>query len=501
LPWSPSAQDYIDIFNTMNPWHRDGKVPESLAKKRRRPLAECLWRYLAAPVIDRYQVVIGPRRVGKTVAMYQTVQQLLEQEIHPRRLWWLHMAHPLLMEIPLGALFQAIVEMRPPTPEEPLFVFVDELTYAPKWDAWLKTIYDERSPVRLVGTSSSTAALQEGRIESGVGRWEEQYLAPCLFTEYLHLRGKPVPLDARETLAQTIEQTLHDVRPADEIGAERQRFILVGGFPELLIEQEPGGSPSQELADELYRSQRVLREDAVQKAIYQDIPQVFGVQNPFSLERLLYTLAGQIAGLVSPQKLGQSVGVSAPTVESYLSYLQRSYVVFLLHNYAPKEETIQRRGRKLYFVDGAVRNAALHRGTGPLRDPAELGLLFENAVASHLHALSYQNAVRLYHWRQGRIEVDFVYDDPARPLAFEIASSAGHRTDGIEAFQQRFPKFRGGCYLVYPNAPPTAAGPDGRIGRIPLDLLLIAASVQAESELRRRLTGPPRPTHHDGPHE
>jgi hypothetical protein len=44
----------------------------------------------------------------------------------------------------------------------------------------------------------------------------------------------------------------------------------------------------------------VLRNDAVERAVYQDIPQSFGVGNPMMLERLLYILAAQITGVLSP---------------------------------------------------------------------------------------------------------------------------------------------------------------------------------------------------------
>jgi hypothetical protein len=41
------------------------------------------------------------------------------------------------------------------------------LVYADQWDLWLKTFYDDRSPVRIVATSSTTTALRGRRVESG----------------------------------------------------------------------------------------------------------------------------------------------------------------------------------------------------------------------------------------------------------------------------------------------------------------------------------------------
>lgn len=125
---------------------------------------------------------------------------------------------------------------------------------------------------------------------------------------------------------------------------------------------------------------------------------------------------------------------------------------------------------------------------GLLTDAAEMGLLYENLAAGHLHALGRQTQVRLYHWRSGNHEVDLIYDHPEQPAAFEIASSPRHPVAGLRRFMERFPRFEGRCHLVSPNPvgmPPDEA--DGGIGLLPLDLLLLAASRQAEAALRQRL--------------
>lgn len=496
MVWHPSETDYADAIASQNPWHRSGEVPWTLARERKRTLAKHLWRSVLDVPIRRFQLVIGPRRVGKTVVMYQTVQQLIEYGIETQRLWWLHLAHPLLMDIDLGMLVQYVATAAEATNDRPVFVFLDEITYARRWDSWLKAFYDEQWPIRIVATSSSTAALQEGRVESGVGRFEERYLPPCLFPEYLELAGKPFGLEPKATLASTMEAVVAEkLLPSPDLGEQRQRFMLVGGFPELLMQPVKGQATlfdiGSDLTDELYRSQQVLRSDAVQKAIYQDIPQVFGVREPMSLERLLYTLAGQIGGLVSANSLAKAVRVAAPTVENYITYLERSFLIFLLHAYAPSEAKAQRRGRKVYFIDAAVRNAALQRGIAPLSDPAEMGVLLENMVASHLHALAQQSGVRLYHWRERKQEVDLVYDHPTEPLVIEVASGRRHSIRSLKALQAKYPRFRGRCYIVAPNVQPAMPKPDGTIGRVPLDLFLIAAGVQAEHDLSRQLATSP----------
>lgn len=483
--WQPGESDYGQVFEEQNPWQRSGQVPPAWALPVERPLATHLWNRLLKNTPRRFQLILGPRRVGKTTSMYQTAQHLLASGITARRVWWLRLDHPLLMNFDLGVLVRAMVNAARATPEEPAFVFLDELTYASDWDRWLKTFYDDAWPVTITGSSSSTAALRQSRTESGIGRWEEQYLAPYLFGEFLDLFGEPVELQVEHNLWQTIART-EQLAPLPHLADLRRRFLLTGGFPELLIAARASKEDEGSL---LLESQRTLRSDAVERAIYKDIPQAFGVDNPMLMERLLYTLAGQIGGIFSPAKLAQSLpSISEPTIDRYLTYLERAFLVFTLPNYSGNEGARQRRGRKLYFVDGAVRNAALQRGLAPLNDSVEMGALIENLAASHLHALGQLGQVRVYHWRHQNDEVDLVFDHPEAPMAFEIGSSSRHGRGGLRRFVEMHPRFRGRAYLVAPDSIFTNAGTseDG-IGTLALDMFLLTVSAQAALELRRRL--------------
>ena len=420
--------------------------------------------------------------------MYQSVKHLLAEGVPPGKLWWLRLDHPLLMQVHLGDLTKSIIKISQATPEQPVYLFLDEVSYATDWDFWLKTFYDELWPVRVAATSSSTAAPRNRFVESGVGRWKEQYLSPYLFSEYLGLIGHPVKIPTSANLLATLQACIETGVDVSQLSGYRRRFMVTGGFPELLIERNSSNTQDDESL--ILQSQRVLRTDAVERAIYKDIPQAFGVDNPLLLERLLYTLAGQITGILSPANVGKDLGgLSQPTFDRYLTYLERAFLVFTLSNYSGSETSVQKRGRKLYFVDSAVRNAALQRGLRPLNDPREMGLLVENMVAGHLRALGEVSQVRVYHWREKQDEIDLIYDHPDAPVAFEVASSAAHHRQGILAFIARFPRFEGRCYLVAPEVPATRPDQnfDG-IGTIPTDLFLLAVGSQMSHELNARFS-------------
>ena len=482
-----------------------------------RPMARALWRLLVSDRPRRYQIVLGPRRVGKTTVLYQTVRHLIDHGVSPSLIWWLRMDHPQLMQLDLGSLVRPVLNVVDASPEQPVYLMLDELVYADSWDLWLKTFYDEGWPVRVAATSSATAALRDRRLESGVGRWTEQLLTPYLLPEYLELMNISQPVPGGETLAESLAALGGGQHSLPELRAARRRLMLVGGFPELLLadhlqprrEKPDLGLESQhvlrshpelfqvdhlghgrEEPDLVLQSQHVLRSDAVERALYKDIPQSYEVGNPLLLERLLYVLAAQVTGILSPSRICGELGISAPTLDRYLSYLERAFLVFTLPNYSGRETNVQKRGRKLYFVDGAVRNAALHRGLAVLDDPVEMGALLENLVAASLYALAQRTGVRLFHWRDGDHEVDLVFDHPDRPLAFEIASSPNHKRSGLHALIRRHPRFKGGCYLVAPQVP-VIHPDDSGIGTLSLDLLLLAAGTVADRYLAGQGDQPP----------
>ena len=491
--WAAGSEDFQRVFAEQNPWHRDGEVPSVLAHPVERPLAQILWKRLLEDERRRFQLILGPRRVGKTTVLYQTVRRLLEAGVEPERTWWLRLDHPLLLRVDLGTQVRAVLDFCEATAERPAYLMLDELVYAKDWDLWLKTFYDERWPVRIAATSSATAALRDRKMESGVGRWDEQHLGPYLLPEFLGLAGaQPAAVPAGETLAGALRGLPAGRRAGEDLGGPRLRLTMVGGFPELLASAARADPDEATLKGQILESQRVLRGDAVERAVYKDIPQSFRVSNPMELERLLYVLASQFTGLLSPSGICGELGFSQPTFDRYLSYLERAFLVFTLPNYSGREANVQKRGRKLYFADGAVRNAALHRGLAPLDDPAELGRLLENLAAASLRSLAVVSGCRLHHWRHdnsGKREVDLILDHPTEPLAFEIASSPSHSRAGLRALVEHHPRFEGRAYLAAPQAPMThPESTDSGVGSLPLDDLLLAVGTQTRQALSTRVS-------------
>ena len=507
------------VILEQNPWWKKQDVPEHLAPPTERPLAKHLWKNILSPYLRRHFIILGPRRVGKTTVMYQTVRHLLKNKVNPSKIQWVRLDHPMLISLSLGDITKQAIGLSKATKDQPLYLFLDELVYAKDWDIWLKTFYDEHWPVVIIASSSATAALQKNK-ESGVGRWEDLHLPPYLLTELLQLYNKDehilIPKDKKQTHLHDKIKYLTQNLTYTQMNFEKERKLLMsyGGFPELLVEKqkheqisnmitfstENNKKQNQEQINQeqikqilenafFKKTQQILRSDAIDKAIYKDIPQSYNISNPIALEKILYTLAGRIAGILSSRSLSSDISdISVSTVEHYLNYLIQTYLVFTLSNYDKNEGDTQRRQKKVYFFDVAIRNAALLREQKQIFDaPSELGIIQENLVACHLYHLATQSNNRLYHWKRGTSEVDFVYDDSNQPLAFEIGSSANHSKKGIKKFIQENPKFKNKVYYVAPDIEFTSpeTNPEG-YGMLPLDLLLLSIGLQYDQMIAQR---------------
>lgn len=81
LPYS--EEQILDRLRFENPWWVTGSIEDYYNSMQRRLYFDLFIPLVTETSIRRAVVLMGPRRVGKTVMMYHAVQQLLEYEIDP----------------------------------------------------------------------------------------------------------------------------------------------------------------------------------------------------------------------------------------------------------------------------------------------------------------------------------------------------------------------------------------------------------------------------------
>ena len=84
-----SEHEIIGRLKFDNPWWEDG-APELVAysKMPRRKYFEPFFGSVTDRSIRRAVVLMGPRRVGKTVMIYHAIEALLRSGVEPRHLGW-----------------------------------------------------------------------------------------------------------------------------------------------------------------------------------------------------------------------------------------------------------------------------------------------------------------------------------------------------------------------------------------------------------------------------
>ena len=89
-----------------NPWWVNGKIEDYYNEMNRRLYFDLFNPLVIDTSIRRAVVLMGPRRVGKTVMMYHTVQSLLNMGVSKAKIALISIETPIYNKIGLDQLFQ-----------------------------------------------------------------------------------------------------------------------------------------------------------------------------------------------------------------------------------------------------------------------------------------------------------------------------------------------------------------------------------------------------------
>ena len=75
----------IERLQYENPWWTTGNVQQTYQGMSKRLYFDLFYPFVKETDIKRAVVLMGPRRVGKTVMMYHTIQELIKENISPQK--------------------------------------------------------------------------------------------------------------------------------------------------------------------------------------------------------------------------------------------------------------------------------------------------------------------------------------------------------------------------------------------------------------------------------
>lgn len=299
--------------------------------------------------------VIGPRQSGKTTLVKAVFSEkpYVSLENPDMRSFALEDPRGFLDQFPQGAV-------------------LDEIQRTPEIFSYLQQILDDSADVaQFILTGSNNFLLQQNVSQSLAGRVGYLNLLPFSLSEIKNI----VPKTINEKLFKGFYPPLYD-----------NDFEIQKWFS-----------------------------NYIRTYIERDVRQLKNIENLIVFERFMKLCAGRIGQLLNKSSLAIEVGVDSKTIESWISILEASFILFRL---IPHHNNFNKRivkMPKLYFYDVGLASALLGVQNA---DQLELhpfkGSLFENMVVVELlkQRLNKGKRNNLYFWRDSKgNEVDIVIDN------------------------------------------------------------------------------------------
>jgi predicted AAA+ superfamily ATPase len=346
--------------------------------------------------VRRAVVLMGPRRVGKTVMIHHAIRRLIAEGVNPLSICYVAIDNPAYVNLSLDRileLFQEATNVSYLT--EPTFIFFDEIQYMRSWETHLKSLVDTFANVKCVASGSAAAALRLKSNESGAGRFTDFLLPPLTFYEYLSLLKIADAVSITETAAGPVYEAV-DYEHLNRLFVE---YLNFGGYPEFALSPDLQTNPG-----------RFVKSDIIDKVLLRDLPTLYGIQDIQELYSLFTTLAFNTAQEVSLEEISKTSGVAKPTIKRYIEYLEAAFLIRVVHRVDRNARHFERqRCFKVYLANPSTRTALFSEVTP---DGEEIGSLVETGV----FAQWFHSSALLYYARWNSGEIDIVHLAPNQKI-------------------------------------------------------------------------------------
>jgi uncharacterized protein len=346
-------------------------------------------RRLAEPYVDRdvptarlsphlVQVVVGPRRAGKSTFALHRIQAL-------GRFGYVNFDDERLEALGDGdALVAAVNDVF----DAPQHLLLDEIQNLPRWELVVNRL--QRQGLRLTITGSNAHLLSAELATHLTGRHQSVAILPFSFAETLRWQGKD-PTEA-------------------EKAAALRRYVETGGYPEPLVK----GIPHRDYLSTLFRA-----------TLHKDIVTRHRIRDAQGLEDLsLHLLSNAAREFTARSLAGVTRCRSALTVDKYLRYLEEAFLYFPVRRFSYKTKELVRAPRKAYGIDNGLLTSV------GFRSSPDLGPLYENAVAVALRRRELSGEIQAFSWKSAQQEeVDFVVKEGTRVMSLiQVCVRPGDRS-------------------------------------------------------------------------
>lgn len=389
----------IERLRYENPWWNTKEIPATYKEMSRRLYFDLFYPFVVDTDIRRAVVLMGPRRVGKTVMMYHTIDQLIEEGVDPQKIFFIGIDNPIYVNLGLQEILDLCQEQMGIVSLAGCYIFFDEIQYLKDWERHLKVLVDSYPDTRFIVSGSAAAALKWHSTESGAGRFTDFMLPPLTFQEFIHLRNKNHLI--REGSIEYGRKSIPYLSTHDttELNSEFLQYLNFGGYPEVILNEKIQKDMG-----------RYVKSDIVDKVLLRDLPSLYGIKDVQELNRFFSYLAYNTGNEFSYETMSKESGISKETLKKYLEYLESAFLIKVLNKVDINARRLKRiTSFKVYLTNPSLRTALF----SPVKESDnEMGNMVETAVLSQwMHRENLNLAYA--RWKMGRVEgeVDLVLVD------------------------------------------------------------------------------------------
>ncbi len=398
----------LDRIKYENPWWNTNEIEDQFQNMKRRLYFDLFYPLVEETEPRRAVVLMGPRRVGKTVMMYHTIDRLLKNQIVPQnKICFINIENPLYFSMALEELFSLGRNASGVLNPSGYYVFFDEIQYLTDWEIHLKVLVDSYPKTKFIVSGSAAAAFKLKSTESGAGRFTDFLLPPLTFHEYIHLKEYNHLILKTETRWRGKNTSWFSTNNIKEMNKHFIDYINFGGYPEVIFSDKIQANVG-----------RYIKSDIIDKVLLRDLPSLYGIQNVQELNTFFTTLAYYSGNEVSFENLSTSSGVNKLTLKKYIDYLEAAFLIKLINRIDDCAKKFKRLNMyKIYLTNPSLRSALF----SPLSVTDDgFPHMVETAIfAQWMHRISFTPWYA--RWKDGEVDIVGLDDKKLEPVwAVEI---------------------------------------------------------------------------------
>jgi len=379
-----------EAIQRWNIWWENPQEIEKFIGTERTTLSQIL----AELKIPHIKDIIGVRRCGKTVLMYQIISELMKKDINPKNILYLNFDDPELID--LKETITTSLYINPDISH----IFLDEIQNVKEWEKIVRVYYDRKKFKQIFVSGSSASLISRDVGKTLTGRHVTKILTPFSFKEYLikHKIENPSNISKREKVIHFLES-----------------YLKNGGFPETI---GTDSLTSKTILVDLYND--ILSRDIVSR-FDSDLDIV---------KKLGYYLMINISVIFSYNSVARALNLHYDTVKKYAPYFEEVFLFFVVPYFSWKIKTTIKKDMKCYSIDTGLRNAVSFKFS------EDLGKLAENIVLIELK----RRAKEVYFWK-GKKEVDFIVREKNKLTAINITYTNDipkREKEGLLEFKEKY---------------------------------------------------------------